>query len=33
MVVHHAGRLHKRITDGTADKLEAVFFELLCHGI
>ena len=33
VVVDHADRLHKGITDCRADELEAAFFEVFAHGI
>ena len=33
MVIHHAGSLHMRITNSSAEKLEAAFFHILAYGV
>src|SRR5438105_14767332 len=33
MIVDHADGLHKRITNGAADKLEAAFLQVLANGV
>jgi len=33
MIIHHADRLHKRIANRGADKVEATPFQIFAHGI
>jgi len=33
MIIDHANRLHKRVTNRRADKFEAALYQILAHGI